>query len=299
MMFFIMAQIGGLYSFFKLVFGSIINAIQYKMMLIDVINRYNNRRIEDSIKRRKSRQLEKALQHEKRLINLNNSPEDSKVNDGGEEQYFVNPHNHTNNRDSRYYISRDIEESMRTLDVKQNVFEYNYADLLYQSICCFKTKPNNVSTLEDNLGTRHNQFIRDMEKFNKDIDAINLISTIKNLKHKANDLYAEIQKLKNQKATEPQTDKDSSKDTTKKNKLNSSQFELVQQKPSLNDQIIDKPKESKIDEKSEENKINEKLEDSFNFEAASDLNNVGQSFYYIFIQCTLKTLDNLWNIAFE
>ena len=284
-----MAQIGGLYSFFKMVFGTIVNTIQYKMMLINIINRYNKRRTEDSIKRRKSKQLEKALQHERRLINLRNTPEDSKMLDGGEEQYYANPQN-LNNRDSRYYINNDIEESMRRLDIEQNIVEYNYADLLYQSICCFKTKPSKLNTSDDNLESRHSQFMRDMEKFNKEIDAINLISTVKNLKHIANDIYAEVERLKNPEVTKPRTDNESFKGTTKKNKLNSSQFELIQQQPSPDDQIVDKPEESKI---------NEKPEDSFNFEASSDLNNVGQSFYYIFIQCTLKTLDNLWNIAFE
>ena len=203
MMFFVMAQIGGLYSFFKMVLGSIVNGVQYKMMLIEIINKYNHRRIEDSIKRKKTKQLEKALLNQKSRINLKNAPEDSKIHEGGEEDYKARLQNSDNNRDSGDYIRQKIEDNMSKLDAKLQNYEYNCSDLFYQSVCCFKTKPSNDLTEEESLGSRHDQFMRDLDKFCKEIDVINLISNIKDLKYAVNDIYTEIEKMKSQETTEP------------------------------------------------------------------------------------------------
>ena len=286
MMFFVMAQIGGLYSFFKMVFGSVINAIQYKMMLIEIINKYNHRRIEDSIKRKKTKQLEKALLNQKSRINLKNAPEDSKIHEGGEEDYKARLQNSDNNRDSGDYIRQKIEDNMSKLDAKLQNYEYNCSDLFYQSVCCFKTKPSNDLTEEESLGSRHDQFMRDLDKFCKEIDVINLISNIKDLKYAVNDIYTEIEKMKSQETTEPQTDKDSlSSVVARKMKLKSSEFDPVQMQAIQNDSINVKPTvnnqnklkssvNESIVEKSEEIAKDEKAEESFNFEIASDLNNV-------------------------
>ena len=40
-MFFILSQIGGFYSFLKLVFGSVINRIYDSMLMVDLVNKYN------------------------------------------------------------------------------------------------------------------------------------------------------------------------------------------------------------------------------------------------------------------
>ena len=178
-----MAQIGGLYSFCKMVFGSIINSVQYKMMLIDVINKYNHRLVKDSIKRKKVKQLEKSLHNQNKRINLNNPHEDSKIHDGGEEEDLSEVQNQQNNRGSGDYIRKDLEENLSKWDSKRHNFEYNCSDLLYQSICCFKSKPTKESTSEQSLDSRHDQFIRDFNKLNKEIDIINMVSNIKHLKH--------------------------------------------------------------------------------------------------------------------
>ena len=286
MMFFVMAQIGGLYSFFKMVLGSIVNGVQYKMMLLEIINKYNHRRIEDSIKRKKTKQLEKALLNQKNRINLKYAPEDSKIHEGGEEEYKARLQNSDNNRDSGDYIRQQIQDNISKLDLKQQNIEYNCSDLFYQSVCCFKTKPSNDLTEEESLGSRHDQFMRDLDKFCREIDVINLISNIKDLKYAVNDIYAEIEKIKSQETTQPQTDKDSlSSVVARKMKLKSSEFDPVQiqaiqkdsinvkptanyqnkLKSSVNESIVEKPEEIAKDEKAEE---------SFNFEIVSDLNNV-------------------------
>ena len=56
-----MAQIGGLYSFCKMIFGSIINAVQYRMMLIDIINKFNQRRLTETKKQKKMKLLKQSL----------------------------------------------------------------------------------------------------------------------------------------------------------------------------------------------------------------------------------------------
>ena len=182
MMFFVMAQIGGLYSFFKLVFGSIINAIQYKMMIIDVINKYNHRLIKDSIKRKKAEKLEKSLRNQNNRINLNNPPEDSKIHDGGEEGY-ADAQSQENNRGSGDYIRKYHEEDSSRYDLSRHNIKYDFIGLFYQSICCLKSISTTENTSEQSLESRYDQFKRDLSKFNKEIDLINIVSNIKNLKH--------------------------------------------------------------------------------------------------------------------
>ena len=86
-----MAQIGGLYSFLKMVFGTAINAIQYKIMLIDILNKFNRRKLEDLKSRKKIQRLEKIFPTSKNQTNVHNQPEESKLNDGGEKQYLYQP----------------------------------------------------------------------------------------------------------------------------------------------------------------------------------------------------------------
>ena len=151
MMFFVMAQIGGLYSFFKIVFGTIINVIQQKMMLIDVINKFNRKRSEDSQSRKKIKRLEKMFPSQKSRINLHDIPEESKVNHGDKEQYSHTPQYLTNNVKSGNYVNNNIGNNTSKTEVMKDIVEYNCADLFYQSLCCFKTKSKNQHSLEENL----------------------------------------------------------------------------------------------------------------------------------------------------
>ena len=294
-----MAQIGGLYSFFKLIFGSIINAVQHRMMLIDVINKYKHRNFEDSIKRKKIQRLGKVSQTENNKINLNNIPEeDSKIHDGGE-RYYSSSQNPRNIRESANYIINDIEESMSKMEIKENVIEYTKADLFYQFVRCSKSQSDIEDSSNDSFSSRYDQFTKDLNKFFKETDVINMISNIKHLKFIVNKIYSEIQILKSPQHNEHHIDKNmksavSRKIETKNPKLNSS-YKL---KHSNNDsnQIIPKVDHSTklksvIREPSQfrsglnnppvknpiEDKIDQKPEESFDFEAISDLNIVSLS----------------------
>ena len=173
-----MAQIGGLYSFFKMIFGPIINAIQHKMMLIDVINKFNRKRLEDSQSRKKIERLEKIFQTQKSRINLRDIPEESKVNDGGEDQYSHTPQYLVDNVRFRNYVNNNIENNTSKTEMMKDIVEYNCADLFYQSLCCFKTKPKKEHFLEENLCKRYDQFTKDLEKFYKETDVFDLIFNI-------------------------------------------------------------------------------------------------------------------------
>ena len=265
------------------------------MMLIEIINKFNHRRIQDSIKRKKTKQLEKALNNQKSRINLNNGPEDSKIHDGGEEEHNVHAQSPDNDLGSGDYIRQQIEKNMSKLDATQHNYEYNCLDLFYQSICCFKTKSSNDLTEEESLGSRHDQFMKDLDKFSKEIDVINLISNVKDLKYAVNDIYSEIEKMKSQETAEPQTDKGSFNGVvTKKMKLKSSEFDPVQLqaiqkdsidfRPQVNDQNKFKSSVNEsIIEKSEEIVNDEKPEENYHSEVASDLNNVNFSFRIKFL----------------
>ena len=73
MMFFIMAQIGGLYSFCKMILGSIANVIQYRMMLIDIINKFNQRNAAETKKHKKMKLLKQSLRTKTTTPNSENN----------------------------------------------------------------------------------------------------------------------------------------------------------------------------------------------------------------------------------
>ena len=73
MMFFIMAQIGGLYSFCKMILGSIANVIQYRMMLIDIINKFNQRNAAETKKYKKMKLLKQSLRTKTTIPNSENN----------------------------------------------------------------------------------------------------------------------------------------------------------------------------------------------------------------------------------
>ena len=158
--------------------------------------------------------------------------------------------------------------------------------MIYQSICCFKKSPNNNHTEEENLRSRHDQFIKDLKKFSKEIDVINLISSIKELKYSVNDIYSEIKKIKSQETIEPQAvDNSLNGNVTKKMKLESSDFDPLQFQVTKKNSINRRPKVNGLNKlnSSAKNSIvkrpegeikEEKSEENFDSEIASDCSKV-------------------------
>ena len=142
--------------------------------------------------------------------------EGSKINDD-EEQYHSHPQSLVDSRGPRNRTSKDVGESMSKLEVREDVTEYNCVDLFYYSICCFKTKPNKDSSSEDNLESRYDQFLKDLDKFYKETDVINMISNIKHLKLAINKIYSEVKSWNSQKLNDPSIDKKLSNSIASKN----------------------------------------------------------------------------------
>ena len=89
----------------------------------------------------------------------------------------------------RNYASNDIEDNTHQTEVTEDAIEYNCADLLYQSICCFKSKSKNENSVEVSLGKRHEKYTKDLDKFYSEIDVFNLIFTTKFAKNYENRTY--------------------------------------------------------------------------------------------------------------
>ena len=177
-------------------------------------------------------------------IRSNNFYEDSKLNDSIR-HHHSNPQRLNNDRRLRNDYSQDIENNMNKLESRQYAIEYNCADLFYQSTCCFKTKFSQEQTLKENFGSRHNQFLRDLDEFNKEIDAINLITSIKDLKHAVIDIYHEIGRLQTQETAEPQIDKNRFKDVTmNKMKTKYSHLDSIRLKSGTNTSNLRRPEEN-------------------------------------------------------
>ena len=107
----------------------------------------------------------------------------------------------------RNYASNDIEDNTHQTEVTEDAIEYNCADLLYQSICCFKSKSKNENSVEVSLGKRHEKYTKDLDKFYSEIDVFNLIFTIKHLKFLVNNIYSEIKNQRLQQSIESQAEK--------------------------------------------------------------------------------------------
>ena len=85
--FFILSQLGGFYSFLKLIFGSVINKLYESMLMVDLVNKYNEVSLEEKARIQDSQRVQQILVEEQKvaprnLKNLNNSA----YHEGGEDE---------------------------------------------------------------------------------------------------------------------------------------------------------------------------------------------------------------------
>ena len=177
MMFFVMAQIGGLYSFFKMILGSIINVVQYKMMLIDTINYFNHRRIIKSNKRKKVELLKHSLHPRSTISSSQNKESRSK---------------HKSLMNLR--VSPELKEAEKSPNIKsEEATKYSYSEIPYQLFyslkCWFKSSESNDSN------NKESAFVNDLDKFYRHIDFVEMSLDIKEIKYMINDLYREMEKF--------------------------------------------------------------------------------------------------------
>ena len=79
---------------------------------------------------------------------------------------------------------------------KFHMIKYDFSDLLYQSFWWCKSRSNNPLETEESLSWRYSQFWNDFDRLNKEIDIVNIVTTVKDLKYATNDIVIEIENLK-------------------------------------------------------------------------------------------------------
>ena len=188
---FIMAQIGGLYSFLKLIFDIIIAPIYKKTLIMQIINSYKARRQYHLMKSQKSSHT--AQQY------ASSSKEESKVHEGG-------------SSDENEDIAKSIRRGKR-LDVSdsndsiQNRFRsnrtnksnsnhpkvsyYDYKDALYDTFACCCRRMSTKCIDLDNLKTRNIKFQNELARFEKESDILQIVDDIKQIKLTVNDLIVQ------------------------------------------------------------------------------------------------------------
>ena len=177
-MFFVMAQIGGLYSFCKMIFGSIINAVQYRMMLIDIINKFNQRRLTETKKQKKMKLLKQSLRIK------TTTPNSEHIGVMSRNQSWVNPR-----------VSPEIKELEQSLSINSNeVTKYKYYEIPWQMLSCLLCKSKSSEPYK--FRERNASFEKDIERLYKQTDVVDMSMAIKELKYMVNDLYVEIKRIK-------------------------------------------------------------------------------------------------------
>ena len=184
---FIMAQIGGLYSFLKLIFDIIIAPIYKKVFIVQIINTYKARR-----------------QYHKNRIQLYNqsassNKEESKIHEGGSSDEnedivkSIRRGKRLDVSDSNDSIQNRVR-SNRTNKSNSNhpkVSYYDYKDALYDTFaCCCKRMSTKCIDL-DNLKTRNIKFQNELARFEKESDILQIVDDIKQIKLTVNDLIVQ------------------------------------------------------------------------------------------------------------
>ena len=186
--FFIMAQLGGLYSFFKLVFGSICNKIYQQMQTVDLLNRYNLANANKKThKMSKNRQISRIhIEEEKKSPNQGHDLELSVVNEGGR------------NQDSSFHRSNEPDDHHQLMDQHHNQIErsrvtersddyikheYSYWEGIKYSLSCKNHTNIDQNSESSIMDFSLMQFQKDLNKLNYEMDAINLLMSIKETKY--------------------------------------------------------------------------------------------------------------------
>lgn len=163
MAFFIMAQIGGLYSFLRLVVGGLVSLFSDNLLVMEVINKLKDIkiRVDD---RRASLYKSNSLQRAKiKPMNLEEAKDEEQVQ-------FCDP----------------APNAAASIPEPRGL-KYGLKDLIYNAICCFKrrTKKENSAA---SLGERNAHFVDDKQKLLKAVDITVILSSLRELKAIVNDL---------------------------------------------------------------------------------------------------------------
>ena len=192
--FFIMAQLGGFYSFLKLVFGSVFNKIYEHMLLVDLLNRFRYASAKNTAgKTRRYQQQPRAQIHEeeKKLPNDNQDIESSILKEGG--RSFARS-NEPNDHDQLIGDNHIRRSRSNLIDQKTRLEDYTYMQAIVHSFKC-KQNTRVVESVEDSYENRVEQFERDLNRFNHEADIINLMMSIKDTKYAINNVISTVVQL--------------------------------------------------------------------------------------------------------
>ena len=190
---FVMAQIGGLYSFLSFVFKIVFRFIIQKFYYMDLINilRYKLK-----YKRMKcgyndpNSALSKVLPLEEEAnYEYKKLPYIDRSSDNLKENAITVHHKTINNKQSSLFSSiNDKDIGLNSSDFINKNITYNLKDLFYAVVCIWKSRKVKMTPSEPKI-SRYQQYLSDRKKLNIEMDLSNILWSI-------NELKFSIEKLK-------------------------------------------------------------------------------------------------------
>ena len=243
--FYIMAQMGGLYTFFILIFGIFVNHYNkqaFNHTTINEVYRFNiMKNVEDEqydvsanhFDRNHGRRVMPANSREvplgnqsiyrenDPLMNQQAYPPDENIYENNQNRMSigqpVNLHNYQNYDKNQMYDGgdemEDLERRRNGVDQEHSAY-YDFNDLLYSVFCCNRGNDNN--SRRSRVG-RNGQFKNELEIFDEERDLVNIITSINTMKSQIGAVEEKVENIQviQQAAPNPEPVKKHNKKKTK------------------------------------------------------------------------------------
>ena len=131
--------------------------------------------------------------------------------------------------------TKEIEQSF--LLSTNEVTKYKYSEIPRQMFSCLMCESS--SSEGNKFKERNTAFTKDVEKFFKQIDVINMLMAIKELKYMVNDIFAEIKRINQHRNNQSLQQENSEKSDQNVSEIKQSLNLELNQKVALDNQICD------------------------------------------------------------
>ena len=199
--FYIMAQMGGLFLFFFHLFGAFVNYYNKHALNHTIINRLKSKNNEVARNGDHAKRVAPALANPTQLGNQSYNqeksfPEERKrcpidENNTGENLVFQRGRS-PNQQNQIDVMDNPMVESESRNNEHRTTVQYTYKDLLYTVFWCNRCTKNYS---DRSWAGRNAQFNKDLQKFNKDRDIVNIIILMNTIKPQIGDIKANTESI--------------------------------------------------------------------------------------------------------
>ena len=185
-LFFVLSQLGGFYSFLKLIFSSFLNKIYESMLMVDFVNKYKENEIKSKQKRKLNVRTQRQIVEEQKIPSGDQNDYQIDLNhEGGEDSAHEIRYNQEQDNDQ--LIQNTIFQRTRFRTNEQHVM-YSYSDGIKYTLSCRKSSLNQAEIANNKL----RQFDSDVKKLSSEIDIMKIVLSIKETKRTITSLMKTI-----------------------------------------------------------------------------------------------------------